>query len=458
VLSLNAEVSGPEGSHRSGLDVVRHRPWILPISVAGVIAVLACLGFVRHVLQPVLYTALETAAAEHAWARFVIRPSLLWVYMGTLLMCLRTCLWLRYHPTPPLEEADAPSLTIVIPAYNEGPMVAQSIDSAATARYPRHRLEVLVVDDGSSDDTWEHIQLAAARHPGTVTALRFPRNSGKRAALEAGFRKARGEILVTVDSDSVIDPQALLAISAPFRDPRIGAVAGKVDVLNRKQGLIPRMLQVRYFLSFDLLRAAQSTYRTVYCCPGALTAYRGSVVREVLDRWVGQRFLGVRCTFGEDRAMTNFILAAGYDTVYQRNAVVQTVVPWTYRKLCKMYLRWDRSYVREELRFARIVWGRPLDKLWIAVFDTFVTNLRYPIGYASLVLVALIVHHDPLVFPRLLVAIGVMASLNMLYYLYMERSHRFVYGVLYAYFSVFALFWIFPYAALTVRSRSWLTR
>jgi hyaluronan synthase len=435
-----------------------HAPWALPVVTAGAVAAIACFIVARRILQPVLYAALERATLDQSWAYLVTRPSLLWVYMGMTLVCLRTCFWLRYRPVPALAPIEAPFLTVIIPAYNEGQMVARSIDSAATAHYPNERLEIFVVDDGSTDDTWEHIQLAAARHPNLVTALRFPRNSGKRAALEAGFRKARGEVLVTVDSDSVIDPRALLAIAAPFRDPQVGAVAGKVDVLNRSQGLIPRMLQVRYFFSFDLLRAAQSVYGTVYCCPGALTAYRSSVVREVLDGWVAQTFLGVRCTYGEDRAMTNFILAAGYDTVYQRNAVVRTVVPWTYRKLCKMYLRWDRSYVREEIRFARIVWSRPLDKLWIAAFETFVTNLRYPIGYACLGLAAVLIRHDPVIFPRMLLAIGVMSLLNMLYYLYMERSREFVYGVLYAYFSVFTLFWIFPYAALTVRSRSWMTR
>src|SRR5258705_894487 len=338
------------------------------------------------------YASLRTALFEHwfvlaregNWLTLLLRPTMLWVAMGTLLLTFRTVLWLRYRPFPAATMADAPMLTVVIPAYHEGRMVEQSIDSVVRAAYPRERLQLLVIDDGSKDDTWHYIERAAARHPGWITAVRFPENRGKRAALAEGFRRARGEVVITVDSDSVVERNSLLAMVGPFSNPKIGAVAGKVAVYNRHQGLLPRMLHVRFTLSFDFLRRAQSTYGTVYCCPGALAAYRAAALRRLIDAWENQHFLGAPCTFGEDRALTNFILATGYDTVYQNAAVVHTVVPDSYGKLCKMYLRWDRSYVREETRFARIVWARPLRARLIAMFDTSITNLRFPVAYTSL--------------------------------------------------------------------------
>ena len=96
-------------------------------------------------------------------------------------------------------------LTVIIPAFNEGRMVGRSIHSVAQADYPRERLGVIVVDDGSKDDTWFHMQRAAACYPHLVHAIRFVSNRGKRAALAEGFRRARGEVIVTVDSDSLID-------------------------------------------------------------------------------------------------------------------------------------------------------------------------------------------------------------------------------------------------------------
>jgi len=156
--------------------------------------------------------------------------------------------------------------------------------------------------------------------------------------------------------------------------------------------------------------------------------------------------------------MTNDILREGYDAVYQSTAVVHTVVPETYVRLCKMFIRWDRSYIREEFRFARIVWSRrPMARL-LALYESSITNLRYPVGYSAMVLWFANAVADPTSLLRMLLAIMVVASLYALYYLRSERSWDFVFGILYSYFSFFALTWIFPYALLTLRVRGWITR
>jgi hyaluronan synthase len=434
---------------------VGHDSWDRALC-AAVVAGLAILVYIG--IHGTLFRPLILEMENDQWARLILRPAMLWGIMGVAMLGFRTILWFRYRSWPSATIANAPSLTVIIPAYNEGAMVLHSIASVAKARYPRDRLEVFVVDDGSTDDTWEHIRRALTLYPGLVTSVRLPENRGKRAALAAGFEKARGEVVVTLDSDSVIDPGSLLALAGPFRDPGIGAVAGKVKVYNRRAGLIPRMLHVRYIVSFDLLRASESGFGTVFCCPGALTGYRTSIVRRVLQPWLQQTFLGAPCTVGEDRALTNLILARGYDTVYQRSAVVHTVTPVSYAKLCRMFLRWDRSYVREELCFLRVVWRRPLGSRVIALLDRLITNLRYPVHYACLLLLLMVMPHHPLAIVRLLIVVGLLSAFNMLYYLRSERSPDVFYGVVYSYFSLFALFWIFPVALFTVRSRSWLTR
>jgi len=417
-------------------------------------------------LACVLYACVVTEAFDpvaqlirrHQWMELIVVPSALWVMLGMTMLLLRTLLWYRYRPAQAVTTDTAPFITVIVPAYNEGAMVARSIDSVVEAHYPRDRIEIIVIDDGSRDDTWLHIQHAVARHGSTVSAWQFSENRGKRAALAWGFQRARGEICVTVDSDSVIERDALLALAGPFTDRRVGAVAGKVSVHNREEGLIPRMLDVRFVLSFDFLRAAQSVFRTVYCTPGALSAYRTEVVRKVLDTWLHQTFCGVPCDIGEDRALTNYIFEQGYDSVYQRSAVVHTLVPTTYGQLCRMYLRWDRSDLREELRFARIVWQRPWRYRVMAVLDMLVTNLRYPVIYASLGLTLFGMTEDPEILLRLLFSIGLMSLLYTLYYLRSRRSLDFVYGIAYAYYALFSLTWVFPYAVLTIKRRGWLTR
>lgn len=425
---------------------------VLRLLIVALLAVLACLAVKFRLLQPLLHEL-----GSGSLAHYLLLPALVWVCCCLGLLALRTFLWFTYRAPALASFDEAPMLTVVIPAYNEGPMVAKSIDSVAAARYPRGRLEILVVDDGSKDDTWEHIEAAAARHPGLVTTVRFPENRGKRAGLEAGFRRAKGEIVVTIDSDSVIDRNTLLAMAGAFRDPKVGAVAGKVTVFNDK-GLIPRMLKVRFALSFDFLRATQSTYDTVFCCPGALAGYRLSVVREVLDEWMNQTFLGVPCTYGEDRSMTNYIIRQGYKSLYQRAAVVRTLVPHQYKKLCKMFLRWDRSYVREEIRFAGILWRLPWKAKIMSFLELLITSLRFPIGWVSLVAMLLLSLQDPSILMKMAAVIFIVSCFNMLYYLRSERSWDFIYGIFYAYYSTVALFWVFPYAVCTVREQSWMTR
>ncbi|HEU5458643.1 MAG TPA: glycosyltransferase [Terracidiphilus sp.] len=429
--------------------------WDLPLKVGILLGLSTVVAFSveDHIFAPV-YKVAET----HGLSALLYRPSVLWFSLGFALVVCRTFLWFAYRPHPAASREGAPRMTVIIPAFNEGPMVAKSIDSVAEADYDPEKLEVIVVDDGSTDDTWLHIEAAARRHAGRVRTVRLKRNCGKRAALAEGFRTGTGEIFVTVDSDSVVTPGALLALAGPFANARVGVVAGKVQVYNQCEGLIPRMLHVRFTLSFDFLRAYQSTYGTVYCSPGALSAYRASAVRAVLDGWLNQRFLGVEVMTGEDRALTNDVMRLGYDSVYQREATVQTIVPTSYGKLCRMFLRWDRSYIREELRFAAIVWRRPPVARTIALFDQVVTNLRFPIMSLTIVLLAAAVRFDPLVLPRLLASLGLISFIYSLYYLKSERSMNILYGVAFEYYAFFGMFWIFPWALMTVRSRGWLTR
>ena len=372
---------------------------------------------------------------------------------------VRTYFWWRYRPFP-LPPGPLPKITVIIPAYNEGAMVEKAIYSVAASDYPSDRLEIFCIDDGSKDDTWEYMQRAQSRCPELIRLIRFPENRGKREALYAGFTQGTGEYFVSVDSDSVIEPATLKQIVAPLlQDPKVGGVAGNVKVYNRSVNLITRMLWVRFVLAFDFLRASQSGYRFVFCTPGALSAYRREAILPILEEWRRQTFLGAHCTIGEDRAFTNLILRQGYDTVYQRTAVVYTTVPETYRGMCRMFLRWDRSNFRESYLQMAFMFTRYRKKYRILpIIDFFVRELEFPLScvFIPLLLISIII--SPLVLVKFLTALALVSFILTVYYLSTERDMDFVYGVLYAFYALFFVKWIRPYAFLTLRDGRWLTR
>lgn len=404
-------------------------------------------------------TSGSAGEALRALAASLLRPLGLVVLLQTAYTALQSVLWLRYRPFALREGAELPFVSVIIPAFNEGPMVENSIRSAARSDYPCEKLEIIVVDDGSRDDTFFHMRHLRREFPDRVRLVRFAGNRGKRAALHEGFKAARGEIVITIDSDSEVEPATVKEMVAPFlADERIGGVAGRVAVLNR-DSYISRMLEVQYALAFDFGRASQSAYRTVACCPGALSAFRRSVILPHLDEWTRQKFLGRPVNHGEDQALTNIVLRSGFDTVYQSTAVVHTLAPTTYRQMSRMFVRWDRSYIVEGFSFAKFMLTpyRAGNRV-LPVVAFLVSTLRIvALFYLFLGLPALL-RTSLSEFVRAAAALLIGTTFTALYYLRIEKSFRFVYGIAYAVYSVVCLQWILPWALLTVRDERWGTR
>jgi hyaluronan synthase len=372
---------------------------------------------------------------------------------------VRTVLWLRYKPYA-LPPGPLPKVTVIIPAYNEGAMVEKSIYAAVASDYPADLLEIICIDDGSKDDTWTYIDRARRCYPKLIKAIRFPKNRGKKEGLYAGFTRGKGDFFVTIDSDSVIAPDTIKQIIAPMlHDPKIGAAAGNVRVYNRLRSVMARMLAVRFVLAFDFLRASQSMYGCVTCTPGALSAYRAAALKPILRQWRTQTFMGLPANIGEDRALTNFVLRQGYYSSYQRSALVHTLVPETYRGLCRMYLRWDRSNFRENWVQLKFIFTRYRAKhRLLPILDFFITQIEFPLTYLFLGLLLVSFWLYPIVALKFFAGLGVLTLVWMYHYIHQERDMDFIYGIIYSYFAFFALNWVQPWAFLTVRNDRWLTR
>ncbi|WP_020586703.1 glycosyltransferase family 2 protein [Desulfobacter curvatus] len=373
----------------------------------------------------------------------------------------RIILVLRYRPIPSVSDDQLPTCTIVVPAYNEGRQVFDTLKSLAGSNYPRKKIQLIAVDDGSADDTWKWIKRAKRTLTIPVLTIRQPQNQGKRQALYDGFKKSTGTVLVTVDSDSMVEPDTLRNLVTPFAlNPRVGAVAGNVRVLNQAQGIIPRMVDIAFVFSFDFMRASQSMVRTVTCTPGALSSYRKSVVMKVLDKWRNQTFLGRPANIGEDRAMTNMILRQGYDVVFQQNARVFTEVPVGYNQLCKMYLRWARSNVRETIAMTTFIFTRFRQGSMLGARINLVSDVL-KLTVAQIVFLiswGLILWHPAIFGSKTIIGIVLGSSLSGTIYAWKFGKISSMLAFVYGFFFFIALTWIKPYALITPHHSSWLTR
>lgn len=388
--------------------------------------------------------------------------------LATCLFAFKACFFLytlyryfRYKSIPSLTDEELPTLTVIVPAYNEGKQVWETLQSLADSDYPEAKLQLLAIDDGSKDDTWHWMQEAKRILGDKVTIFQQPYNQGKRHALYRGFNLGTGDVFVTVDSDSVVKPNTLRNLVSPFVvDENCGAVAGNIRVLNNKKALLPKMLDVSFVLSFEFVRSAESSLNSVLCTPGALAAYRRDAVFACLPEWINQTFMGKPSDIGEDRAMTNMILKQGYKVLFQRNAYAYTNVPESYKGLYKMFIRWGRSNVRENIEMSKYVFtnfreGAKSGTRLLFLSQSLKIIMSYPF---ILFMLFFIVTHPVLFFSSTLFGILIFSSFPVLFYAKRYNVSESIWAYSYSILYTFALFWITPYAIATASKRGWLTR
>ncbi len=367
----------------------------------------------------------------------------------------------RYKPILSVSDEDLPSCTIIVPAYNEGKQVWSTLKSLAKSDYPTEKMQLISIDDGSQDDTWQWMQKAKEELGARVEIYQQPKNMGKRHALYRGFNLGKGSVFLTVDSDSEVDRDTLRNMMSPFvTNPECGAVAGNIRVLNNKKALLPKMLDVSFVLSFEFVRSAESTLNTVLCTPGALAAYRSEAVFNCLDQWINQTFMGQPSDIGEDRAMTNMILKQGYHVLFQRNAYAYTNVPENYRGLHKMFTRWGRSNVRENIQMAKYVFTDFRQGPKSGARLLFVSQMsRILMCFPFLFFMLFFVITNPLLFlSSTLFSILILSTFPVIFYAGRYKLSESFWAYSYSILYTFGLFWITPYAIATANRRGWLTR
>ena len=389
-----------------------------------------------------------------------------WLYLYSILAAI--FLLSRYwfgmlYREKPIDNNFTPGVSIIIPCFNEEKWIDRTILSCLDQHYPLEQLEVIVVDDCSTDKSVEKIQQTldvikerGMRYEASSRVKCYVQevNKGKRDALARGCAEAKHELVVFVDSDSFLDPYAIYHLVQPFKDPKIGGVSGRTDVANTYTNTLTKMQSVRYFIAFRIMKACEAYFDAVTCLSGPLSCYRKSIVREHQEEWLNQKFLGQRATFGDDRSMTNFILQK-HRTSYQDSAVCYTIVPSEYKLFLKQQMRWKRSWIRESMIAASYIWKK---EPFMAVL--FYIGLIVPIAAPVIVVynllyVPLIQGIVPVTF---LVGILMMASLMSAMQLYLRKSSTWIFGMLFCFFYEAVLLWQMPIAWVTFWKSTWGTR
>jgi hyaluronan synthase len=375
-----------------------------------------------------------------------------YVYSVTLLAYLLSRFLIAWRHRSPVLGTYTPTVSIIISVRNEENAIARTVETCFRTDYPAENRQVIVVDDGSTDATPQVLRELCKRFAELKVVTLPP--TGKRAAMATGVLKASGEIIIFVDSDTFLFPDALRQIVCGFEDPTLGASAGYTEVENANTNALTGLQEVRYFVSYRLLKSSESLFNCVTCCPGCLSAYRRKYVLEVLDPWLHQRFLGVPATFGDDRSLTNFILRK-YRVIYNDHAVASTLVPVTWGHYMRQQVRWKKSWLRETLIASGFMYKKhPVAAL--SFYSASLFSLLSPLMAGRVLYLAY--HGDHSVFLFYMSGLVIIGLLQSLYFLYRRPSPHWLLGMLWMASSLLLTGPQTYYALLTMRKNHWGTR
>jgi poly-beta-1,6 N-acetyl-D-glucosamine synthase len=276
---------------------------------------------------------METAMLQVAIA-FVLTFLVVLIVRYVLLLCLSYLQHIENRGRDD-ESTNQPPVTIIVPVYNEATVIGAALRSLLLLRYPE--FHVIVVDDGSTDGTYDRASELAGRYGHSSIRVVRKHNGGKASALNTGISHATTEFVLCMDGDSRLHPDTLRFAMRHFVDERVGAVAGNVKVVNRNN-LWTRLQALEYVEGLNTVRRAQGFLRVVNIIPGPIGVFR----REALARVGGYD----TDTFAEDADVTLKLLTAGWHVAYEERAIAYTEAPETYLDLIKQRYRWTRGILQ----------------------------------------------------------------------------------------------------------------
>ncbi|WP_157726642.1 glycosyltransferase [Thalassotalea crassostreae] len=275
--------------------------------------------------------------------RIVLFMLLLPLLIKYITQLVALCFYPRINNKHNIDEQNLPSVSILVPAYNEEVGITKTLRSVVNTHY--NKLQIIVINDGSTDNTDDIISEFQRQHQQSDSLIEFIylsiTNAGKANALNHALKSATGDIIMTIDGDCLIDKDAVINTVKHFHQENVAAVAGNVVIGNKRRS-IEIMQQLEYLFGF-FLRRADSVFNAVFIIGGAAAAYRHSVLKKLGG------FNHDIVT--EDIEMSLRILNAGYRTRYAADAITYTEGPSDWRGLFNQRLRWKFGRFQTLLKF-----------------------------------------------------------------------------------------------------------
>ena len=390
-----------------------------------------------------------TMALELHWIFVIYSVSLATLIVG------RYVFFMLYAPTLIKKGKYNPEVNAIITSWNESKKVYLTVKSLVKGKYPKNKLKITIVDDGSTDDTSYWLSKASKEFGCKVITLE--NNVGKRNAIRTALKECTSEIAILIDADVEVAKDGISEIVRGFSDDKIAIVCGNTGVGNADTNLLTRMQEFYYYLSYGLFRSAESYFRTVVCCTGSFSAYRTEILKSVADeKWVNQKFLGKVRTYGDDRSLTRLVLAKGYDTVYQPFANALTIVPDSMSSFINQQSRWRKGYLFEAIMASTHMWKRPIGAVVLFYLSLLMLVMGPLVMIYFLVLSTLLVGTMPTGY---VTAILLISILHQVFFAIFREANVIKIGA----FAVLPAvpFWVFttiiliPLAILTIRQNSW---
>src|SRR5579864_3108791 len=241
-----------------------------------------------------------------------------------------------------------PTVSVLMPCFNEGKTVYETIESISKNNYPSEKFEVIAQDDCSVDDSYEW--MLRAQRDFTNIRIRTGRNeanSGKARSVCNALQLSAADMVISIDSDCIFHPDAIRELAACFSEPKIGSVGGRVGVRNPNESVITAIQTFIYYAAFQVYKVPENWTRSVGCISGCLFAIRRELLLEIEPKIRSRHWFGIPVNQGEDRFLTHQTLLRGYGTYINNDALCWTTVPSTLSNLFKQQLRWRRSIVRD---------------------------------------------------------------------------------------------------------------